>query len=101
MDKALSTICLCRRAGKLVIGFDAAVQELSSPKTKAAGFVLASDVSPKTEKEIRFAAEKRGREVLRGSFTMDEAEEAIGKRVGVFLILDTGLYGSVKKNIVH
>ena len=101
MDKALSTICLCRRAGKLVIGFDAAVQELGSPKTKAAGFVLASDVSAKTEKEIRFAAEKHGKEVLKAPFTMDEANAAIGKRVGVFLILDAGLYGSVKKNIIQ
>ena len=39
------------------MGFDAAVQELVSPKTKAAGLLLAADVSPKTEKEIRFAAE--------------------------------------------
>ncbi len=75
------------------------MQELASPKTKAAGIVLASDISPKTEKEVRFAAEKYGREVLKASFTMDEAQEAVGKRVGVFLILDSGLYSSVKKNI--
>ena len=99
MDKVLSTIGLCRRAGKLVIGFDAVVQELDSPKTKAAGLVLAADISPKTEKEIRFAAEKHGKEVLKAEFTMDEANDAIGKRVGIFLILDAGLFGSVKNNI--
>lgn len=75
------------------------MQELASPKTKAAGIVLAADVSQKTEKEIRFAAEKYGREVLKASFTMDEAQDAIGKRVGVFLVLDRGLYGSISKNI--
>lgn len=101
MDKVLSTIGLCRRAGKLVIGFDAAVQEIASPKSKAAGIVLADDISPKTEKEIRFAAEKHGVEIVRAGFTMDEAEEAIGKRVGIFLILDAGLYGSIKKNITR
>lgn len=79
------------------MGFDAAVQELESPKTKAAGLLLAADVSPKTEKEIRFAAEKRGRTVVRAGFTMDEAEAALGKRVGVLLILDEGLYGSLIK----
>lgn len=94
----LSTICLCRRAGMLVTGFDAVLQELSSRKSDAAGIVLAADVSPKTEKEIRFAADKRGTEVIRASFTMDEAQKAVGKRVGVFLILDAGLYGSVKKH---
>ena len=81
------------------MGFDAVTQELASPRTKAAGVVLAADVSPKTEKEVRFAAEKHGREVVRAEFVMDEAEAAMGKRVGVFLILDAGLFGSLKKNI--
>ncbi len=90
---------LCRRAGKLVIGFDAVVQELSSPKTKAAGLILASDVSSKTEKEVRYAAEKFSKEVIKASFTMDEAKDTIGKRVGVFLVNDEGLYSSIKRNI--
>ena len=92
-------MCLCRRAGKLVMGFDAVVQELASPKTKAAGIILAADVSEKTVKEVRFAAERYGREVLTAQFTMDEVQDAVGKRVGVFLILDAGLYGSVRNNI--
>ncbi len=81
------------------MGFDAVVQELAAPKSKAAGIVLAADVSQKTEKEIRFAAEKYGCEVAAAPFTMDEAKDAVGKRVGVFLILDKGLYGSIKNNI--
>lgn len=81
------------------MGFDAAVQELESPKSRAAGLLLAADVSPKTEKEIRFEAEKRGRRVVRSDFTMDEAEAALGKRVGVFLVTDEGLYGSLVKHI--
>lgn len=81
------------------MGFDAAVQELGSPKTKTAGLLLAADVSQKTEKEIRFAAEKHGKTVVRAEFTMDEAESALGKRVGVLLVLDEGLYGSLIKGI--
>ncbi len=95
----MTTLGLCRRAGKLVIGFDAVLEELASPKSKAAGIILAEDVSPKTEKEIHFAAEKYGSEVLKAPFTMDEALEAIGKRAGIFLVLDKGLYSSIKKNI--
>ena len=38
-------------------------------------------------------------EVLIASFTMDEALDAVGKRVGVFLVLDKGLYSSISKNI--
>lgn len=81
------------------MGFDAIVQELQSPKTKAAGIILAADISPKTDKEIRFNAEKYGCEVVSAQFTMDEARDALGKRVGLFLVLDKGLYGSIKTNI--
>lgn len=93
----LSTICLCRRADKLVIGFDAVVTEIGSPRF--GGVVLAADVSAKTEKEVRFNAEKHGKEVLKALFSMDEAKNAIGKRAAVFLITDEGLFGSVKKHI--
>lgn len=61
--------------------------------------MLAADVSAKTEKEIRFYADKHGREVLKAAFSMDEARDAFGKRVGVFLVSDEGLFGSVKKHI--
>lgn len=94
----LSTICLCRRADKLVIGFDAVLGEIGSPRF--GGVVLAADVSAKTEKEVRFHAQKHGKEVLKADFTMGEAEDAIGKRVGVFLINDEGLFGSVRKHII-
>ena len=93
----LSTICLCRRADKLVIGFDAVASELGS--LKFGGVVLAADVSAKTEKEVRFIAEKHGKEILKAPFSMDDAKSAIGKRAGVFLITDEGLYGAVKKHI--
>ena len=61
--------------------------------------ILASDVSPKTEKEVLFHAEQNGIEVIKAAFTMDEAKNAIGKRAGVFYITDIGLFGSVRKHI--
>lgn len=93
----LSTICLCRRADKLVIGFDAVASELGS--LKFGGVILAADVSEKTEKEVRFIAQKHDKEVVKASFLMDDAKSAVGKRAGVFLITDEGLYGAVKKHI--
>lgn len=81
------------------MGFDAVVEEMASPKSKAAGLLLAEDVSSKTEKEIRFAAERYGCEIVKAPFTMAEAQETVGKRAAIFLILDKGLYSSIKKNI--
>ncbi len=79
------------------MGFDAVIGEF--PVKGFAGVILAADVSAKTEKEVCFQAEKFNRQVLKASFTMDDAESALGKRAGVFLIKDEGLYGSIQKHI--
>lgn len=78
-----------------MIGFDAAVGEIK--KRTAGGVVLASDVSPKTEKEVMFHAGESGIKVLKAGFDMDEAKLAIGKRAGVFFVTDEGLFGSISK----
>ncbi len=61
--------------------------------------MLAADVSPKTEKEVRFQA--KSTEVIRADFSMTDAEDAVGKRAGVFLVTDAGLYGTIKKHITE
>ena len=97
INNVLSTISLCRRAGKLVIGFDAVIDGMS-PKNFG-GVILAADVSAKTEKEVRFHAERQKKEVVCAAFSMDEARDVLGKRAGVFLVTDEGLFGSIKKHI--
>lgn len=62
--------------------------------------MLSCDVSAKTEKEIRFLCEKHKREVIKTSFTMDDAKKAVGKRAGVFFITDEGLFGAVKRTLL-
>lgn len=79
------------------MGFDAVVEELRAPNF--GGVILAADVSPKTEKEVRFYAEQNGKEVLKADFSMEDAHGAIGKRAGVFLVNDEGLFCSMKKHI--
>ena len=49
MNNILGTLGLCRRAGKLVFGFDAVADEVKNPKSKVYGVVLASDISEKSE----------------------------------------------------
>lgn len=107
INNILSTVSLCRRAGKLIIGFDAVIAEIGSArfdpkkseKNSGGGILLACDVSPKTEKEVRFYAERRGCEVIKAEFSMDDARGAIGKRAGVFLVTDEGLFGSIRKHM--
>ena len=63
--------------------------------------ILAADVSAKTEKEVRFHADAEGKEVVKAAFSMDDVKDAVGKRAGVLLVNDEGLFGSVKKQIVQ
>lgn len=60
---------------------------------------MAADVSAKTEKEIRFHAAAEDKEVVKAAFVMDEVRDAVGKRAGVLLVGDEGLFGSIKKQI--
>lgn len=79
------------------MGFDAVKDEIRK-KTRG-GVILANDVSPKTEKEILFHAEQNKIKVIKAGFTMDEAQNAIGKRAGVFFVTDEGMFGSIESHI--
>lgn len=95
MNNKLNTIGLCRRAGKLVGGFDAVFEEFGKPKSKAACILIAKDISAKTKKEVLFKAERCNARVAEIDCTMDELQQVLGKRIGVIAILDEGFYKSL------
>ncbi len=82
---------IARRAGKLSIGFDAAVSAVSAGKSSL--ILLATDVSPKTAKECRFAAENHAAAVMTLPLDKLRLSETIGmaKPVGVTAVCDKGL----------
>lgn len=92
MTKKSNTLGLCKKAGKLISGFDSVIDELKKPKSKAAGIILASDVSEKTKKEAAFFADKYGVELFVIDDTMAEIQTVLNKKTGVFAILDEGLF---------
>ncbi len=95
MNNRLGTIGLCRRAGKLVMGFDAVIGEVKAKESKVSGVLVASDLSEKTKKEVRFECGKAGIPVSEIPETLDELKQITGTRTGVLAVLDDGLYGSV------
>ena len=95
MNNTLSTLGLCRRAGKLVYGFDAVDAELKKENTAVCGVLTASDLSEKSKKEVRFICAKKGTEVTELAETLDEIKSVIGKRTGIIAVLDQGLYKSI------
>ncbi len=76
------------RAGKLVYGFDTLKENI---KLNNVFLVFtASDLSPKTVKEVKFFANKDNLPHLPLSKTMEEIEGIIGKKTGIIGITDRG-----------
>lgn len=88
MNKLLNLLSMCRRAGQLQMGFDPMKEALAGGKAKAV--IIAADVSPKTEKEARFFADKYNVPVKKTETTLDEIFYGLGKRAGILTICDEG-----------
>lgn len=86
--KLLNLFTISRKAGRAALGFDPMKEALASGKASAV--FIAEDISPKTEKEVRFFAAKSDTEVIKLPLTQDELYFGIGKKVGVITICDKG-----------
>lgn len=95
-SKTAGTLGLCRRAGKLVQGFDAVRRTLDAKEARL--IVLAGDLSEKTAKEIRFFAQRAQVPLLRIGDGMDDLAGRFGKRTGVFAVTDEQLARAVSKS---
>ena len=93
--KLLSLLGLSRRAGKLIYGFDSAVESVKSKKAKC--LLYAFDISEKTEKNLKYEAEKYGVEIIKLNLSILDAGNAIGKKAGVFALTDEGFTKAVKE----
>lgn len=87
VDKLIGLLGMCRRAGRLVVGFDA-VTALCS--TERAILMIAADASERTIKELRFRLPTQT--VYRLPLTKEQASRAIGsqKPVAVLATADEG-----------
>ena len=84
MGKLMDLLTICRKAGQLELGFDPMKEALASGKARAV--ITAADISPKTEKEVRFFAERKNVPTARSEITLDDAHMHLGKRAGVFTV---------------
>lgn len=87
-NKIFGLLSMCRRSGRMALGFD--MSKEAAEKGKAELILLASDISPKTEKEVRFFSEKYSVETVKTNFTIDDFFHGIGKKVGIVAVCDKG-----------
>lgn len=89
MNNKLSLLGLCKKAGKLLIGFDVVMESVK--QKKAYIVILTKDISPKTLKEVSFICNKFEMKFVQIDATLDETWFALGKKAGVFSVTDKGL----------
>lgn len=81
---------LCRKAGKMAIGHDAAVTSIKQGKSRLA--LTCCDASERLKKEIADECSFNGRNIpyIDAPFTMNELALAIGKKAGVISVDEEG-----------
>ena len=97
-NKLCGLLGMARRSGHILIGFDAVRAALLAKKTRL--ILLASDCSPKTEKELRFAAKDTPCPMHTVDGTKDEMATALGlqKPVAVVATDDVGFAKAMMKH---
>ena len=92
-DRLVGFLGLCRRAGVVTPGFDAAMEKV---KAGAAQLVLlAEDCSPKTKKEAEYFCGRRV-PVLTLPVEMDSMVHIFKKRVAVLAVSDTNFAAKLR-----
>ena len=96
-NKLLGALGLCKKAGKLIIGFDAVADAIRRGSAKL--LVLTGDLSQKSADRItKLALEYKVRHLVIGA-AMDDIERLLGKRAGILAVLDQGLAEVVARQV--
>lgn len=88
LNVLLGPLTMCRKAGQLAMGFDPMKEALDAGKAHAV--IIASDISPKTEKEVRFFSKKHGIPVRKTEMTLEGISRTLGKKAGILTVCGEG-----------
>lgn len=85
-DPLSGILGLCRRAGKLAMGFDPAVDAIM--KANALLILVANNCAQRTLRNIKRLARENGVEIRELPLSIDEIGYAVAKRAGVLAVCD-------------
>ena len=97
-DSFLSSLGICKRAGKLVFGFETI--KTAMQKGQAVLVFTARDLSQKTTKELRYLCSQMDVEIIETDYDMQSLGSSIGKKTGTIAVTDEGLAEMAKKKFV-
>ena len=100
-NKLTGLLGIARRAGHILIGFDAVRAALLANKTRLV--LLAADCSEKTEKELRFAGQDKDCPIIAVAADKAALAAALGlqKPVAVVATDDSGFAKAMLKHSTH
>lgn len=87
-NKFLSLLGMARKANRVSLGYDKALEAVHSGKSFAV--FLASDLSEKTKRGLVFASEETDISVITTEYTIFELTSALGSKTGVVSVNDSG-----------
>lgn len=93
-DLIISTLSLCRRAGKLCYGLDTVKHEIFRSKMKLV--LTAKDVAGNTAEDIERTCAQYNVKLIKTGYIMDDFTAVVSKPTGVLGITDSGLAKSVE-----
>lgn len=87
-QKFINVLTMCRKAGRLVMGFDAVKEALMESNVSC--IIVTEDISPNTLKEVKFVCKNYNREILELDMDSYDMLFAVGKQIVVAAICDFG-----------
>ena len=94
-QKLTGILSICRKAGKMALGFDPMKEALE--KNKVSGVLTAADISPKTYKEVCYFCQKKDIPVCAVPLTMFEIGSVTGRKAAVIAVLDKGFSDRIRQ----
>lgn len=93
--KLTGILSICRKAGKMVLGFDPMKEALE--KKQVSGVLTTADISPKTYKEVCYFCQKKNIPVSPLPMTMVELGSTVGRKAAVVAVLDAGFFDRIRQ----
>lgn len=88
MNKTLSLLTICRKAGKLEMGMDPVKDACNSFKAKCV--LVTTDISPKSLKEIKYVCHDKNIPIYQLDVNTEETWSALGRKCVVLAVCDKG-----------
>lgn len=87
-QKTVNLLSICRKAGKLILGFDA-VKE-AAMEGDISCVIVTEDISLKTLKEVKFFCANTHTDIVKVDMTKEEMFDTVSKEVAVVGVADKG-----------